>query len=152
MGRAIAVGLTATVLLAGCGTGASTTSSTSSAAPTVAAHETPTVTEPGTQTGSLEDIKRRLSAAGYSPEKHTVTGNAVQDLEVDGVEIDSYRTVAAANAEYHDMQALFRKSGGRGIARRVGTTLYWFAEEGSPTPTELARFDRIVRIAEAGQQ
>jgi hypothetical protein len=148
MGRAILVGLAAAGLLAGCGGGASTIPSTSSATSTTAAHETPTITEPGAETGSLAEVKRRLSAAGYSPEERTVTGNAVQDVEVDGIEIDSYRTTAAADAEYRAMQILFRKNAGRGIARRVGTTLYWFAEERSLTPDERARFEKVVRIAE----
>jgi hypothetical protein len=104
--------------------------------------------QPGAQPGSLATVKQRLTAAGYSPEDRGVSGNALQDLRVHGVEIDSYRTLAAAIADYRGMRALFREHAGSGIARLAGTHLYWLAQEGRLTSAERARFEKVVTIAE----
>jgi hypothetical protein len=143
-----AVGVATVVLFGGCGGGSSGSASSTSTSAN-ATHETPTIQQPGAQPGSLTTVKQRLSAAGYSPEDRSVSGNALKSVEVDGVSIDSYRTAAAATADYGGMRALDRQYPGRGVARLVGTHLYSFEQERQLTPAERARFAKIVSVAEA---
>lgn len=143
------VGCVLAMLFSGCG-GANSVSTSSQSTSASATHETPTITQPGAQPGSLAAIKQRLTAAGYSPEDREVSGNAVEDVEVDGVEIDSFRTAAAARAEYAAIRGVFRDHPGRGIARLLGTRLYWFGKERPLTSGERARYEKIVSIAEGG--
>jgi hypothetical protein len=146
--RLTVIGCSLAVLLGGCGSGSSQPERPLTSPS--AAHQTPTIVQPGAQSGSLAAVKQRLAAAGYSAEDREVSGNALQGLEVDGVSIDSYRTATAATADYNGMRALDRQYPGRGVARLVGTSLFSLEAERQLSSAERARFEKIVRVAEAG--
>jgi hypothetical protein len=148
--RMLVIGFALVALLGGCGSGSSNTGQSSTSPSVGTADKTPTIEQPGAQPGSLVAVKQRLAAAGYAPQDDEVGGNAVEGLEVDGISVSSYRTTAAAIAEYEAIRAVFRKHAGRGVVRLVGTHLYQFGEPRPLTPTERARFEKIVRIGEAG--
>jgi hypothetical protein len=143
----LAAGCALAILLGGCG-GANSENAKGGGS---SGDRTPTIVQPGAQSGSLAAVKQRLEAAGYSPEEGPAGGNAVQNLEVDGVSIAAYRMEAAATADYEGVRAVLRKYPGRGVVRLFGAHLYQFGRPRSLTPAERARFEKIVRIGEASQ-
>jgi hypothetical protein len=149
--RVAVVGSALIFVLTGCGGGARRQVQGSSASAT---STTPRIVQPGVVSGSLAVVRDRLVAAGFpvgDPRSNTGGGSWVQMLEYRGVAISSYRTSAAASAEYQAVLGTYAGKPDQGIARLAENRVYFFVAGRPLTTAQRARFAKVFSVAEPGQ-
>jgi hypothetical protein len=126
------------MLIAGCGSGASDTRPDHS--------EATSQTAPPTSSPLAAEITR-LEEAGYRIEAQEVTG-AQASIEAGGVSIYSYASSHEAEVDGRQIQRVYDTHPRRGMVAVHGNRLYSMGKERPLSDAERARFQRVMDIAE----
>ena len=119
---------------------------------TVAAHQTPTITQPGTAEADLSPVAQNLTAAGFEVTSDDVSGTAVESLRATkggaDLHVVSYRSAADAKPDYDAIAKVFEEKKGRGVAKLVGTYVFWIAQERKLTSAERSLLSQAIDAAD----
>lgn len=110
----------------------------------------PATSEQTTQpapSGLLGEVRQRLEAAGYNPETRDVSG-AAAGLDVSGTAVTAYASAAEAQRSYREIERIFARQPGQGVAEVAGERVYFYANESRLTADERERFAKLVATAE----